>query len=1856
MFGRMTARPLRSLLHFAAVFLVACCARSDVVVVFNEIMYHPLAPNAAEEEAREWIELRNQMAVDIDLSGWSLAGGINFTFPQNTILPRGSQLVVAANPAVLQAVTGFVGAFGPWTGKLGNDGENLELRNKDDRVMDQLSYGTDGGWASGPDGGGTSLAKRTENLASDDSRSWRESLRVGGTPGAENFPAFQPPTTHTLLEANGAWVFRADGADLGTGWRAQDASEAGWSQGNAAFQLGSAPLPAPAVAGTALPGGPVTYYFRRRFDYAGQPLYTRLRLRLLVDDGAAVFLNGTEVARANLAPSAGATIPATNPRRSAPAWREFDLPGGLLQPTGNVLAAELHQAATLPSYAAAVLGSAPVAYWRLDENSALAGAAGDLAHLPDPPEQGDQNGTMQGFAAANLAAPGPRPSDTIAGQPLLGFEPANAAPAFQGNNDGGNDVALFPGSAPLNFALSGHKFSAEAWIKGVPTQESGAAIFAKGNGGGGEQFALDLVTNRFRFFVRDPAGTVALFQHGSLGPNNTWQHVAVTYDPATNTMRMFVNGTDVGGGTPRPTLMNNSVDVSVGARRLGGGPYDLNFNGTVDEVAFFNRALSAAEIAQHYNAAFSASPVGADTSDAVFAAELIATQTLPFEVVRSFVLNEVAISGVELINLGPAASTAGLALVRVTSSGVISTPVPPQDVPANGFAPVPLALSAGDRVLLLAADGVTVLDSFEVKSTPRSRSPDGTGAWLRPVALTPGAANQVVLNRSVVINEIMFDPPADAYFAAGTPRAGQWIELHNSGAAPVDLTGWSFDDGVSFTFPATIIPAGSYVVVAENPAALISAHGLSPAQVFGPWSGNLSRRGERLELLDAVGNPADEIRYASGGRWPETPNGGGSSLELRQPLADNAVPESWAGSDESSKADWQTFTWRGANVPSQTGEPTLWRELNLLLMDGPGECLVDDVRVTDMVTGTNLVQNGDFNAGAAKWRLLGNHRGSRVESESGGNQVLRLIASGPGEYQGNQIETTFVGNQALVAGREYEISLRARWLSGGGRLNARLYFNRIPRTNILAMVPNGGTPGAVNSQATANLGPALTHLRHAPVVPEAGQPVAVSVIAADPDGIGSLDIKYSVNGGTWQTVPMAAGENGLFTASLPGQPAAARVQFYVEARDMAGSVSNSPARGPSSRALYVVQDGQATGALPGFRLVMTSADAIFLHTPVNTLSNEFLGATVIVGERDVYYDVGVRLKGSFVGRNVPRVGFTVRFGPDALFRGVLDKVGVDRSQHTAISVGEIITKQIALAGGGIPGMYDDLARFIHPLGTYTSNAALRLAGFDEEYLDSQFQNGADGEMFEFEVIRWNLATIDGNPESPKLPGNESGGTGYANLEVQDWGNNQEAYRWTALQLMNRDEDDYSGLIALEKLFSQNGATFATNAAQQLDVDSWLRTLAYQTLVGPADAAFTGSNIHNFRFYFRANDRRAMYLPWDWDSSFQRATSAPLIGGGNLSKVATASADLTRRYYAHVYHLIRTSFNTAYMSRWTQHYGALAGEDFSSTLAYIGNRAAFAQAQLPTGTPFTANPGTVASDGTVVITGTANIAIAFIEVNGVWYVPVWISNTAWRIVVPLGPGDNTLNIIGIDFDGQPVAGATSTVTVNNPFNTPLPALKINEWLAENDGAFRDANGGADDWFEIYNPTGAPVNLAGWKLTDAPGGATPFVVPNGWTIPAGGFLLVWADNETAQNPATPAAGSALHASFRLGNNGDTIQLAGPAGHVVDLVTFGAQRANRAEGRFPDGAPARTGLTLPTPGTANALTVVTPLTLGPAGGRIQFTTTPGLRYTLQRSANLLAWENVAPAQVATGSELTIDDDLPAGTERFYRVLVSP
>ncbi|HUT13223.1 MAG TPA: lamin tail domain-containing protein, partial [Thermoguttaceae bacterium] len=199
----------------------------DSTVVFNEIMYNPLGD---ADDRLEWIELYNQLAVDMDISEWSLQGGVEYQFPDGTIVPGRSYVVVAVSPAALEATTDVENALGPYTGQLSNGGEELRLVNNGGRVMNVLDYRDGGDWPTAPDGSGASLAKRDPRLASEPAENWTTGLQIGGTPGRANFPSeIVPIGTRTPLSLASTWKYEASGTNLGSTWRQPGYDDGNWN-------------------------------------------------------------------------------------------------------------------------------------------------------------------------------------------------------------------------------------------------------------------------------------------------------------------------------------------------------------------------------------------------------------------------------------------------------------------------------------------------------------------------------------------------------------------------------------------------------------------------------------------------------------------------------------------------------------------------------------------------------------------------------------------------------------------------------------------------------------------------------------------------------------------------------------------------------------------------------------------------------------------------------------------------------------------------------------------------------------------------------------------------------------------------------------------------------------------------------------------------------------------------------------------------------------------------------------------------------------------------------------------------------------------------------------------------------------------------------------------------------------------------------------------------------------------------------------------------------------------------------------------------------------------------------------------
>jgi hypothetical protein len=147
--------------------------------------------------------------------------------------------------------------------------------------------------------------------------------------------------------------------------------------------------------------------------------------------------------------------------------------------------------------------------------------------------------------------------------------------------------------------------------------------------------------------------------------------------------------------------------------------------------------------------------------------------------------------------------------------------------------------------------------------------------------------------------------------------------------------------------------------------------------------------------------------------------------------------------------------------------------------------------------------------------------------------------------------------------------------------------------------------------------------------------------------------------------------------------------------------------------------------------------------------------------------------------------------------------------------------------------------------------------------------------------------------------------------------------------------------------------------------------------------------------------------------------------------------------------------------------------------------------------------------------------------------------------------------------------------------------INEFMAQNNRTITDpADGDYDDWIELYNAGTNTVDLAGFYLTDRLTNSlsSMFRIPGGYPVPPGGFLLVWADNETQQNVATNRD---LHANFALSRDGEQIGLFDPNGVLIDGFTFGPQTNDVSFGRYPDGVtPQLYAMLDPTPRGQNVL----------------------------------------------------------------------
>lgn len=149
-------------------------------------------------------------------------------------------------------------------------------------------------------------------------------------------------------------------------------------------------------------------------------------------------------------------------------------------------------------------------------------------------------------------------------------------------------------------------------------------------------------------------------------------------------------------------------------------------------------------------------------------------------------------------------------------------------------------------------------------------------------------------------------------------------------------------------------------------------------------------------------------------------------------------------------------------------------------------------------------------------------------------------------------------------------------------------------------------------------------------------------------------------------------------------------------------------------------------------------------------------------------------------------------------------------------------------------------------------------------------------------------------------------------------------------------------------------------------------------------------------------------------------------------------------------------------------------------------------------------------------------------------------------------------------------------------TPLrfyAQVVINEYSASNINTITDPYGDYSDWVELYNPSPTPVVLGGMYLSDNPGNLQKWEIPAGFTINAGGRIMIFCNGEDAQ------VGTILCPDFKLTQtHGEWFILSDATGFIIDSVNLQLTRMNHSRGRTTDGASTWAVFSTPTPNAPN------------------------------------------------------------------------
>ena len=1032
----------------------------------------------------------------------------------------------------------------------------------------------------------------------------------------------------------------------------------------------------------------------------------------------------------------------------------------------------------------------------------------------------------------------------------------------------------------------------------------------------------------------------------------------------------------------------------------------------------------------------------------------------------------------------------------------------------------------------------------------KGRITPGLAAFGVAIALFVSTPQVCAAVAGVVISEIHYHPVEEPEFdAAGAPKLDlsndvhEFVELQNPGSTAVDLSGWRLTGGISFKFPAgsTLAP-GEFRVVARSPERFAAVYGLDASRVLGPYDGYLGNSKDTVNLANAQGTVIDTVSYQSTFPWPTAPDGLGdgdrftglkSADHQYKGRSLQRVSATWSGNDP---ANW---------LASPLTGPT----------PGGAQSVTRGVPKPVVIAQSAVPVGGD----------------SKIPRP--GVDVT--------------ISCTFSDSTALS-----EVTLE--WfvddINAYGEKRTQVSMVLLGSGRYTAVIPGQASRSVVRYRILANRGDGVE------LISPRADDAPISPVGVN----GALE--------SW---------HGYFVTPVRSSTNAAVYDVLVSATSlsaMARNISQSPNR---------VTAASATGVPRDERYVAATAPQWNGTVP---------GIFACNGE---LWDIHIRYHGSKYHRAASNFSYKLHFPGSHPLNG-------QASWFETLHGAEFVEAQKLNRLVGLPA---SRMRFVDwYLNANANNVHTEQGEYADDMLDEyhaiqQTLNGSTVKESNGELYKdvGNRDASQNSVEGPYTRGDSAplaANAGWTQLQRYEWTFAIQNHTWKGSRPIR---DLIEGMWAARgdtpstHNFSNDPAKLAATRAwftNNWDIDTTITSMALLEWMSIWDDA-----AQNHFFWRRANGKWSR-LGWDYDGVMSTSTGGGGGpgggpggggpgggGGGGIGGSATQTIYGGEQGATTVFDGVNwwkdtfyKCFRAEYQKRlWELNNSVLdpanlAALGFSRAVTFAKSRQTYVNTQLSTlGTyakpdrpthVYPANAGAVSLS-------TNLVASNFSHATGAKH-----ASTLWEMRTQSGDYENPLlHALSTEsltqyalpikklepgqtyfwrvtyFDAE---GHASVISAETSFTwgaavSPGESVLLGEVLAYNRRTVANG-GGYPDYVELHNAGSTDVSLNGYSLSDDLLNPSKYLFPTDATIPAGGYRIVWCDNETE------APG--LHAGFGLNADGDSVWLF-HAGKLVDSVEFGPQAPDISIGRIPESG-GTWQANRPTPGTVN-----TAITLGSALG---------------------------------------------------------